>query len=146
MEDTKEIRILIYSLELIGNFSEQVESINSSEEFLKIHKRNIDSLINLSKERETDYFKQKVAEYPNFSEIELEEFIKAKRNDKSLFSAIGGHFLSFIELIYKAAKTRGNSLGYTENKLKQLKSINDSIIYVVQNPGFEELIRNKNNA
>lgn len=146
MEETKEIRILVYSLELTGNFSERVDSINSSEEFLKIHKRNIDSLINLSKERETDYFILKIAEYPDFSEIELDEFIKARRKDKSLFSVVGGHLTSFIEFVYKTAKTRGNNLGNTENKLKLLKSINESIIYVVQNPGFEELIKNKNNA
>lgn len=146
MQNGKEIKILLYSLDLVGNFLENVDSINSSEEFLIIHNRNIESLKNLSNERRTDYFIEKIKEYPHFSENELIEYIKEFKKDKSLFSALGGHLLSFIELIYQTTKTSGNNLGNTKDKLMDLKRINDSLIYIIQNPGFEELIRNKNKA
>lgn len=146
MQNGKEIKILLYSLDLVGNFLENVDSINSSEEFLIIHNRNIESLKNLSNERRTDYFIEKIKEYPHFSENELIEYIKEFKKDKSLFSAVGGHLLSFIELIYQTTKTSGNNLGNTKDKLMDLKRINDSLIYIIQNPGFEELIRNKNKA
>ncbi len=144
--DAKELKVLIYSLDLVGNFSDRVDSINSSEEFLKIHNRNIDSLVKLSKERFTDYFIMKIKEYPSFTEDELMEYIRQKTKDKSLFSVMGGHLFSLIEILYRTAKTRGNNLGNTKAKLRDIKRINDSLIYVIQNPGFEELIKNKNNA
>jgi hypothetical protein len=142
MENNKELKILLYSLDLVGNFSGRVDSINSSEEFFKIHNRNIDSLMKLSKERNTDFFIEKIKQYPSFTENELIEYIRQKRKDKSLFSVLGGHLFTLIELLYKAAKTKGNNLGNTRAKLMDFKRINDSLIYVVQNPGFEELINN----
>ena len=146
MENEKEIKILLYSLDLVGNFIKRVDSINSSEEFIIIHNRNIDSLKKLSKERHTDFFIEKIKEYPNFNENEIIEYIKQFKNDKSLFSAVGGHLFSFIELIFRTVKTKGNNLGNTKDKLMDIKRINDSLIYIIQNPGFEELIKNKNNA
>lgn len=145
MENNKELKILLNSLDLVGNFSERIDSINSSEEFIKIHNRNIDSLIQLSKERNTNYFIEKIKEYPTIIDYELTEYIKQQRKDISLFSVIGGHLFTLIEFLYKIGKTKGNNLGNTKAKLMDIKRINDNLIYVIQNPGVEELIKNKNN-
>jgi hypothetical protein len=144
MENNKETRKLIYSLEMIGDFSEKIDAINSADEFFKIHNRNKRMLQELTKFRNTDYFAEKVNEYPNISENELDEYIKDNNKSGNLILILGGWIFMLIALIVKTAKTRGNNLGGTKNKLRTIKSINDSIIHVIKHPGFEELIRDKN--
>jgi hypothetical protein len=134
---------LIYSLNIIGNISDRIDSINSSSEFMNIHNRNIEDLRILAKERNSEYFIEKINEYPKLTLSEIEEFINVKRKNSNMLLFIGGAIFGLIELLYKTAKTKGNNLGGTKNKLKQIKSINESLVYVIKNPGFEELIKSK---
>lgn len=144
MSNTKEIRKLIYSLEMISEFSDNVDAVNSSEEFFKIHNRNSAMLLKMSVDRNSDYFVIKVNEYPKLTESEIDEFIKDKQKAGNLILAMGGWIVYLIVLLFKTAKTKGNNLGGTKNKLQAIKSINNSLIYVIKNPGFEELIKEKN--
>lgn len=141
--DNKQIRILLYSLEMIGNFSKDVGSIRSGSEFLVMHNRNIESILEFSRIRTSDYFANKVEEYPSFTENELDEYIKEK-NSNGLLLIIGGWLIALFALIYKTAKTGGKNLGATKNKLEVVKSINENLKYVIENPGFEELIKSNN--
>lgn len=140
--DAKELKILLYSLELISEFWAKPDAIRSGGEFLEIHNRNTASLTKLSQERSTTYFIDKIKEYPSFTEAELDEFIAQHSKDKSLLSVYFGWLFDLFALIYKTAKTKGNNLGNTKIKLQDVKRINDSVLYVVKNPGFDELIKN----
>lgn len=144
--DLKAIKRLVYSLQLTAGFAERIDSINSSEEFLIIHNRNINSLKDLSKTRQTDYFLKKVDEYPVIKKIELDEYIKNRKGSMKIMWVIGGWLMVLISLIIGIARTKGNNLGGTKNKLNDIKRINNSLIYVIENPGFEGLIESKNNA
>lgn len=143
MENNKKIRILIYSLEMIRDFSDKHDSLNSVNEFFEIHERNIKMLTELSVSRDTDYYLLKLNEYPVLSDSEIEEYIKEKRKSTNLILALGGWMFMLVALVFSTIKTKGNNLGGTKNKLLRIKDINESLIYVIKNPGFEELIKEK---
>jgi hypothetical protein len=137
----KETKILIHSLEMIAEFYENPLLIHTASEFEKIHKRNIDSLKTLSKERDTAYFIKEVAKYPQFTQDEIKEFVeKSEVNKGNILLMLGGPILALFGLIFNTVKTKGNNLKNTKSKLRELKTINDKLAYVVKNPGFEEMI------
>lgn len=143
MDESKRLKVLVYSLELTGNFVDNIDAIGSSDEFLVIHERNISSLRELSHERGTDFYLEKLRGYPEFLKAELDEFKKRKRNDVSLFRALGGGLARWIESIYTSAKTKGTDLDETISKLEYLKVTNQSLVYAILHPGIEDLVKEK---
>lgn len=137
----KELWILTQSLEMIAEFYKNPLLIHTAAEFEKIHNRNIESLRVLSKERETDFFIKEAEKYPQFHQEEIKEFIGNSEVKKSkILLMLGGPILSFLGLIFNTIKTKGNNLKNTRNKLEEVKLINEKLVYVINNPGFEEMI------
>ncbi|MEY5041240.1 MAG: hypothetical protein RLZZ414_788 [Bacteroidota bacterium] len=127
-----DLNILTKSLNLIGNFYNDVSVISSIDEFLIIHNRNITILKELSKLENKNYYIEKCNEYPKFTKEELLEYFRDKTKEKSIFSILGS-FFEVLEYIYKIIKTKGNNLGKTSDKLKQVKSINETLVYLIKN-------------
>ncbi len=132
----KEIDILIKSLKMIASFSDNFEMVNSALEYLKIHHRNISMLEELAAERNSVFIKKKIEEYPAISKTEIEHYISKERKDRSLLSATGG---IIIDGIYSLIRNKGLSTSQIRQKIKRIKSLNETLIKVVDNPYLEEL-------
>lgn len=127
-----DLNILTKSLQVIGNFYNNVTVVSSVDEFFTIHNRNIAMLLELSKDENNKFYIEKSNEYPKFSKDELLEYISQQTKQKSLFSILGS-FFEVLEFMFKIFKTKGNNLGKTSHKLKQVQSINETLVYLIKN-------------
>ncbi|WP_130736236.1 hypothetical protein [Flavobacterium sp. J27] len=128
--------ILIKSLQVISNFGTNIHSINSSKEFLEIHNRNIAMLTELALERNSEFIKNQITQYPVLNLNELDLYISTEKKEKNLLSlAVGDVVTSLFNFI----KNKGVSLSETKNKLKTVATINEKMIKVVEDPIFEEV-------
>lgn len=131
-----EIQILKKSLNVIIDFYERVEMVNSSTEFLEIHNRNIKMLSDLGLERQSIFIKKCVDDYPKLRAPEVELFISRQRKERSFLWFVGGRRVGFI---YDLIKTRGVLLSQVKKKITKIKELNLKMYKVVENPIFEEL-------
>ena len=132
----KELEMLKKSLVFIKDFPKTI-NISSGDEYLKIHNRNIDTLKELAQERNSDYILKKIAEYEAISNVEIDEFVKWKRNDVSLFDVAVGRLIGFIISLFK---TKGNTKSQIQQKLVRISETNENLLNVIENPGLEELM------
>lgn len=135
MKET-DIDILTKSLKMIASFSDNCAMVNSASEYLKIHSRNISMLEELAILRKSHFIKRKIEEYPDISKTEIEHYIAKERKDRSLLSITGG---IIIDNIYNLIKNKGLSTSQIKHKLKQVQSINETLLKVVENPYLEKL-------
>lgn len=131
-----EIQILKKSLTIIIGFEERVDLVNSASEFLEIHNRNIQMLKDLNVERQSDFIKKNISDYPKFRVSEIELFIFRKRKEKSFLWFVGGRRVGFV---YDLIRTRGVLLSQIKKKVAKIKDINQRMYKVVENPIFEEV-------
>lgn len=131
-----EIQILKKSLTIIIGFEERVDLVNSASKFLEIHNRNIQMLKDLSVERQSDFIKKNISDYPKFRVSEIELFIFRKRKEKSFLWFVGGRRVGFV---YDLIRTRGVLLSQIKKKVAKIKDINQRMYKVVENPIFEEV-------
>lgn len=131
--------VLLKSLNVISNFPENVHLVNSPNEFLEIHNRNLKMLSELCLERKSDFIQNLINKYPNLSITELELYISNQKKEKSLLSVVAG---GLIDTIFNLVKSKGVSLTQIESKLDEIKSINNKMSKIVEEPIFEELYKN----
>lgn len=131
-----DVDILKKSLTIIIGFEERVDLVNSASEFLEIHNRNIQMLKDLSVERQSDFIKKNISDYPKFRVSEIELFIFRKRKEKSFLWFVGGRRVGFV---YDLIRTRGVLLSQIKKKVAKIKDINQRMYKVLENPIFEEV-------
>lgn len=131
--------VLLKSLNVISNFPENVHLVNSPNEFLEIHNRNLKMLSELCLERKSDFIQNLINKYPNLSITELELYISNQKKEKSLLSVVAG---GLIDTIFNLVKSKGVSLTQIKSKLDEIKSINNKMSKIVEEPIFEELYKN----
>ncbi|MCL5246923.1 hypothetical protein M4I21_13960 [Cellulophaga sp. 20_2_10] len=131
-----EIQILKKSLNVIIDFYERVEMVNSSSEFLEIHNRNIKMLADLGFERQSIFIKKCIGDYPTLRVSEIELFISRQRKERSFLWFVGGRRVGFI---HDLIKTRGVLLSQIKKKISKIKELNIKLYKVVENPIFEEV-------
>lgn len=131
-----DLDILKKSLTIIIGFEERVDLVNSASEFLEIHNRNIQMLKDLGVERQSDFIKKNISDYPKLRVSEIELFIFRKRKEKSFLWFVGGRRLGFV---YDLIRTRGVLLSQIKKKVAKIKDINQRMYKVVENPIFEEV-------
>lgn len=131
-----DLDILKKSLTIIIGFEERVDLVNSASEFLEIHNRNIQMLKDLGVERQSDFIKKNISDYPKLRASEIELFIFRKRKEKSFLWFVGGRRLGFV---YDLIRTRGVLLSQIKKKVAKIKDISQRMYKVVENPIFEEV-------
>lgn len=131
-----DLDILKKSLTIIIGFEERVDLVNSASEFLEIHDRNIQMLKDLGVERQSDFIKKNISDYPKLRVSEIELFIFRKRKEKSFLWFVGGRRLGFV---YNLIRTRGVLLSQIKKKVAKIKDISQRMYKVVENPIFEEV-------
>ena len=131
---------IVRSLMALNEFAQGKDTISSGKEFIEILIKSQALMILIGKERQTDFYVNRIKTYPQFHEIEIEEFIKNRRGEKQLYWAIGGWILAFFEWIYTIIRTKGNSETQIINKLNDMIALNLSFIATLEKPGLEELI------
>lgn len=134
--EERELIILKKSLKIIGDFTERYDYVNSADEYVKIHARNIESLHKLAKIRDSQYLYDRINKYPKISVGELNEYLKVKRKEVSFIRFIGG-FL--IDKLYRILTSRGNTFGFIEKKVQFISKLNNDMILVIENPNYELL-------
>jgi|TARA_R110000764_G_scaffold206271_2_gene291609 hypothetical protein len=137
--DESNKNVLIKSLNVISNFTENVHLVNSPNEFLEIHNRNLKMLSELSLERKSDFIQNLINKYPTLSITELELYISNQKKEKSLLSVAAG---GIIDSIFNLVKNKGVSLTQIKSKLDEIKFINNKMTKIVEDPIFEELYKN----
>lgn len=131
-----DLNILQKSLKMIAEFPDRVETITTAKEFMNIHNRNLKMLSDLGMERNSKFIKQKIAEYPSLSETEIELYSAKQKKERSLLSVVGG---VVIDSVYNLIKSKGTTLPQIKRKLYTIKSLNDKMQKVVEDPIYEEL-------
>jgi hypothetical protein len=137
--DESNKNVLIKSLNVISNFTENVHLVNSPNEFLEIHNRNLKMLSELCLERKSDFIQNLINKYPTLSITELELYISNQKKEKSLLSVAAG---GIIDSIFNLVKNKGVSLTQIKSKLDEIKFINNKMTKIVEDPIFEELYKN----
>ncbi|WP_339836928.1 hypothetical protein [uncultured Flavobacterium sp.] len=128
--------ILIKSLNAICNFPKNIHLVNSPNEFLEIHNRNVKMLTELGQERKSDFIQTLINEYPTITLNELEKYISNQKKEKSLLSVVTGDFISSL---FNLIKNKGVSFSQIKNKLNAISVLNEKLIKIVEDPIFEEI-------
>lgn len=132
----KEIHILKKSIFLIYEFKHNVHNINSGQEFITIHNRNIKAIKQIANERNSKYLIMKLDQYPKVSVAHINEYIKINRNDVSLLVFNFGYKFNFIERFIKTGCIFTSQIN---SKILQITDINKKIWEVIENPYLENL-------
>ncbi|WP_339887022.1 hypothetical protein [uncultured Flavobacterium sp.] len=128
--------ILIKSLTAICNFPKNIHLVNSPNEFLEIHNRNVKMLIELGQERKSEFIQTLINEYPTITLNELKLYISNQKKEKSLLSVVTGDIISSI---FNLIKNKGVSFSQIKNKLNGISALNEKLIKIVEDPIFEEI-------
>lgn len=118
MVEEKDLRILKKSIEMLNSFSEKVESVNSAGEFISIHNRNLETIRKIAIERNSEYLKKKLKEYPNLNAQEINDYIRTKKNEVSILFLILNYMGYFvIDRIIRMVKTKGSTPEMIKSKI-----------------------------
>ncbi|MCF8714292.1 hypothetical protein JM658_05565 [Joostella atrarenae] len=131
-----DLKILQKSLKMIAYFPERVDTVNSANEFINIHNRNLKMLTDLGIERKSTFIKKRIEEYPTINTTEIEYYITKQKKERSLLSVVGGIVIDFV---YDVIKNKGTTLPQIKRKLNESKSLNEKIQKVIEDPIYEEL-------
>ena len=135
MEESSK-KILLKSLNVISNFPKNIHLVNTSNEYLEIHNRNIKMLEELAAERKSVFLKKLISQYPSITLSELELYISNQKKEKSLLSLVGG---VLIDSIFNLIKNKGVSYSQIQNKLNSISDLNEKMYKIVEDPIFEEI-------
>jgi len=128
--------ILFKSLKLISQFNEHVDSISSGREFIKIHQRNILTLKEIANERNSTFILSLIDLYPSIVENEVDHFISKEKKERSFISFVAGKVIGgIVDLI----KNKGVSTAMINSKLIEIKTINEKLSNIAQDPLYEAL-------
>ncbi len=135
MNDSEK-KILIKSLVLISQFNGNVDLISNGKEFVKIHERNILTLKAVAQERNSKFILNLIDKYPSILENEIDHFISKEKKERSLLSFAAGKLIGgIVDLI----KNKGVSTGMIKSKLDEIKSLNEKLSKIAEDPVYEEL-------
>lgn len=135
MNDSEK-NILIKSLELIAQFIGNIHLISNGKEFVKIHERNILTLKQVAQERNSKFILDIIDQYPKILANEVDHFISKEKKETSLISFAAGKLVGgIVDLI----KNKGVSIGMIRNKLSEIKSLNEKLSKITEDPVYEEL-------
>ncbi|MBC8046850.1 MAG: hypothetical protein H7Y00_08645 [Fimbriimonadaceae bacterium] len=66
--------------------------------------------------------------------------MKRRSGEKKILYILGGIFLSLLEIIFTALRSKGKSLSNIKEKLNTIKQLNTNFISVLEKPGLENMI------
>lgn len=132
----KELIILKKSILLINEFKDNVHNINSGKEFITIHNRNIEKIIAIANERNSNFLKTKLNQYPKITIEHINEYIKINRNDISLLLLVFGFGFIFLKRFIKTGCVFPSQINA---KILQITDVNKKILKVIENPYLEKL-------
>ncbi len=135
MEESSK-KILLKSLNVISNFPKNIHLVNTSNEYLEIHNRNIKMLEELAAERKSVFLKKLISQYPSITLSELELYISNQKKEKSLLSLVGG---VLIDSIFNLIKNKGLTFNQIQNKLNSVSDLNEKMYKIVEDPIFEDI-------
>ena len=142
MIEERDLYILKKSIEMLNGFSEKIESVNSGREFISIHNRNLDTIKKVASERNSEYIKKKLNEYPNLNIEEIDDYIRTKKKEVSILFLIFNYVGYFvIDRLIRMIKTKGSSPEIIKAKILKTEKINNEIIKVIENPYLEEVYK-----
>jgi len=142
MVEERDLRILKKSIEMFNDFSIKVESINSASEFISIHNRNIETIYKIAIERNSDYIKNKLNEYPKISTKEVSIYIRTRKKEVSILSILLTSIAYFIiDKIVTMINTKGSTKEMIKLKVLQIQKINNEVLNVIENPYLEEVYK-----
>lgn len=138
---------LIRSLDSVRAFACGEAEFYKGSEFMELHTINIKYLAELSSEGHSSYFKEKITEYPSISEGEIDNYLENKNGRGSRFhhtysgkASFWAAIIFFMVDLFRSGRNFSDNTD-TASKFIEIGSINENIIYVLRNPGMEELIR-----
>ena len=142
MVEERDLRILKKSIEMFNDFSIKVESINSASEFISIHNRNIETIYKIAIERNSDYIKNKLNEYPKISTKEVSIYIRTRKKEVSILSILLTSIAYFIiDKMVTMINTKGSTKEMIKLKVLQIQKINNEVLNVIENPYLEEVYK-----
>jgi hypothetical protein len=134
--DSSKLKILKKSLLTISEFVNDITQINSGEEFIKIHKRNIEMLNEYGRRRKSSFIKTSILKYPNISVEEVEQYILNEKKEISIIRLFGGVIIDFF---YRLIKTKGITSIKIKQKLDEIKYLNERLYKVIDDPIYESV-------
>jgi|GEM_PF-1416212 len=141
MIDEKELRTLKNSILIVNAFTEQVHHITTAQDFMKIHNRNIETIIKIANFRESEYLKEKISNYPHLSVEEVKEYIKIGKKDLTFFDYFFGHVYFYAMRYMKTGSLTGRRI---KLKMEKIRNLNKYVLEVIEDPYMEnvyELVR-----
>jgi hypothetical protein len=134
---------LIRSPESVRQFASSEAEFNNGAEFIRLHLINIRFLEALSVERKNTYFREKVMEYPPITEAEINDYLDDKHERGYFRMTAITLFIEMIPCISKLIRSNGKFSSDISEKFNVISAVNESIIYVLRNPGMEDLLKVK---
>nr|WP_319946560.1 LptF/LptG family permease [Muricauda myxillae] len=124
-----ELGLLVDSLEFIKNHKNNLNNSNIAE-FMSIHRRNVDSLSQISKEDESGIIFNQITNYPILEASELDEYLnkgnKHWTNNRT-------SFIDLIIMIWEFLKRERKSEDDVAFKLQQIAETNNHLILILKN-------------
>ncbi len=144
MVNEQQVIILKKSIALMHDFKENIHTINSGQEFVIMHKRNIETIKKVAYERKSEYLMKKLEEYPTVTVSEINEYIKIKKNEFSLLAFLLTFLFGFVVALYyilfeRFLKTGKISKKQIKIKVIEIIEINKYVLEVIENPYMEKL-------
>lgn len=136
MVEQRELNILKKSILVLNKFTENVDSVNSGNEFLTIYNRNLETIRKIAEERNSGFLKNRLNQYPKITFEEVDDYIKKKE-----VSFIYMVFGSLVDSIIRTIKTKGNSPNVIKTKIYKIQELNNDIFKVIENPYLEEIYK-----
>lgn len=138
MIDEKGLRVLKNSILTVSAFTEQVHHINSVEDFMIIHNRNLEAITKIANQRNSEYLKIKISEYPILSCDEVKEYIKLAKNDLTVLDLFLGYFSRCGLRYLKTGSFTGRRI---KLKMIQIRELNKYVLEVIENPYMETVYK-----
>lgn len=138
MIDQKEFRILKNSILIINAFTEQIHHINTAQDFITIHDRNMETIIKIGDSRNSEYLKQKISEYPYLSMDEVKEYIKIEKKDRTFFDCCFGYIYIYIIRYMKTGSLTGRKI---KLKMEEIRNLNKYVLEVIEDPYMENVYK-----
>ncbi|MGJ8683915.1 MAG: hypothetical protein ACSHWW_04790 [Nonlabens sp.] len=124
--------ILKKSLKMVAAFTENSHAINTADEFLTIHTRNMDMLHQYVEKHNDDFVKELVSTIPNLKHNEIQGFIDNNRGVKHPSDYFGLLGYVYMKIFNVGGVNEKNSM----EKFHLIASRNITIIKILENSGY----------
>jgi len=122
----RELELLIDSLQFINNYSSNLYESNI-EEFISIHRRNIEQVISIGKIEKSGFLFDQINNYPELNYTDLYDYLN-KGSRQKRFTIV-----DLIVFIINKLGSEDKSEDDVEFNLKQVGEINNVLILTIQN-------------